>query len=98
MTEQIPWPEFSEIMKAQSQQKRANNRQSSAALLAGAGIQFDEHNDGAHLVVKPESGPLIDFWPGTGLWIERQLPRKHRRGVRSLISHVNQQHAQAETA
>lgn len=40
-------------------------------------------NLGAHLVVTGKSC-IIDFWPGTGLWIVRQqTPRK--RGVRGLL-------------
>jgi hypothetical protein len=75
-------------IKAMRQEKRAANRQSSADLLLQAGIPFQSRNAGAHLIVRPKTGYLIDFWPGTGLWQQRGNPRKHR-GVQSLIKHCN---------
>jgi hypothetical protein len=70
-------------VKAASQAKRADNRKSSPELLKEAGIAFDAKNDGAHLVVQAK-GHLIDFWPGTGLWIKRGTTQRHG-GVRKLI-------------
>ena len=81
MTEQIPWDEFSKAMKEQSQERRANNRESSAAILTNKGIPFESKNGGAHLIV---NGGEVDFWPGTGKWIFRQS-RKQGRGVRQLL-------------
>lgn len=71
-------------VKAASQQKRAKNRQSSADVLRRAGIGFETKNDGAHLIVRTAGGHIVDFWPGTGLWIMRGSTQRHG-GVRSLI-------------
>lgn len=70
--------------KELSQQKRASNRVSSAALLTSAGIPFESKNNGAHLVVQVGQA-IADFWPGTGLWSIRGTG-KQSRGVRKLIS------------
>lgn len=84
------WKDVGPAMKEQSQQKRANNREASAAILTRSGIQFDAKNDGAHLIV--EAGKQrIDFWPGTGLWIVRGSPIQHR-GVRKLVAYVGASH------
>lgn len=76
---------FNEV-RAMRQEKRAANRESSADLLLQAGIPYKKANGGAHLIVRPVAGTLIDFWPGTGLWIQRGNSKRHR-GVRSLIKH-----------
>ena len=66
-----------------SQAKRASNRRHSAHLLVSAGVPFVSKNGGAHLLV---GEPIFaDFWPGTGLWIERSTGHKSR-GVRNLIA------------
>jgi hypothetical protein len=52
------------------QVKRASNRAQSPEFLREAGVEFEVKNGGAHLIVKGPAG-LIDFWPGTGLWIVR---------------------------
>ena len=65
------------------QEKRAQNRGSSADLLRAAGIPFESKNGGAHLIVAGR----YDFWPGTGLWMARG-ERTKRRGVRKLIARL----------
>lgn len=66
--------------------KRASNRKMSHDMLVVAQIKFEVRNEGSHLVVFGKSC-IIDFWPGTGLWIVRQqTPR--RRGIRSLLDHL----------
>lgn len=70
----------------ESQERRANNRRESARILAEEGINYSLHNDGAHIVVD-HNGRQIDFWPGTGLWIDRHW-QKRRRGVRPLIDYI----------
>ena len=71
--------------KAERQDKRANNRQSSAEYLSARGIHFTSHNDGAHLIV---TGPtcFIDFWPGTGKWNSRDGTKGF--GVMNLAAHI----------
>jgi hypothetical protein len=75
--------EFWRAYGRQRQEKRASNREQSAKMLTDAGIAFEAKNYGAHLVVDG----IIDFWPGTGLWMPRGTARR-RYGVRNLISHV----------
>lgn len=65
------------------QDKRARNRDASAALLTQAQIPFVVKNEGAHLIVDGR----IDFWPGTGKWIQRGTSA-HHRGVEGLIRFV----------
>ncbi len=70
-------------MKEASKEKRASNRDRSTEILVIAGIPFVSKNNGAHLIVAER----FDFWPGTGLWMERGKPKKHR-GIRSLVERV----------
>ncbi len=67
------------------QEKRASNRHNSADLLTQAGIEFEVKNIDAHLIIK--TTPVVDFWPGTGLWMVRGDKTK-RRGVHRLISYL----------
>jgi hypothetical protein len=76
--------DFWRDVKSARQQKRADNRASSAELLKAAGIDFEEKNGGAHLIVKAV-GRVVDFWPGTGRWIVRGSSRAHY-GVKRLIA------------
>ena len=62
-------------------QDKANN------LLKEKGIQFESHNFGKQLVILC-ADPKIDFYPSTGLWIERTTLYKNR-GIRSLLAHIN---------
>ena len=73
---------FGDWAKAK-QEKRAANRANSADYLLERGISFEVRNNGAHLIVKGESG-LVDFWPGTGLWIAR-CNAFRGRGVKNLV-------------
>lgn len=84
-----PEPEENEVSemwrahKAAQAEKRASNRDAGAALLAAAGVPFVAKNGGAHLIVDGR----VDFWPGTGLWSNRNTPTKGR-GVRNLLRHL----------
>jgi len=80
------WRDVRPSMKEENQKKRAGNRESSAKMLTAAGIAFETKNEGAHLIVT-ESGRTVDFWPATGLWIERGTA-KQKRGVRCLIAEL----------
>lgn len=86
--------EMGELFQAwgkQKQEKRASNRATSATMLDKAGAIYEVKNGGAHLIVQAD-GYVIDFWPGTGLWITRgfRLTLKGR-GVRNLINHLQEQ-------
>ncbi len=72
-------------MKVCSQEKRCNNRLSSAELLRSRGVEFVSKNDGAHLIIDNR----IDFWPGTGKWNFRGEAKYHR-GVFKLLKRLKQ--------
>ena len=78
--------DFAAIKKIQ-QEKRADNRAQSADILRAAGIAFTSNNDGAHLIVTAGHA-VVDFWPGTGLWIVRGNATQ-KRGVRNLLKHIS---------
>lgn len=72
--------------KQRSQQKRESNRLSSAELLTKYGVEFEPKNDGIHLIVF-NGDSFIDFWPGTGKWICRDV-NKAGRGVFRLLDYL----------
>lgn len=67
-------------LKEDSKAKKLDNVKASMALLVDAGIEYQvlSHN-GPHLRVGK-----YDFWPSTGVWIDRESRRKYR-GVSNLI-------------
>lgn len=73
-------------------QKRSKRRRSDTDALGEAGIAYEVHNNGQHLIVDRRGG-LVDYWPSSGLWIDRQartrrgLPRRDH-GVKTLIAWV----------
>lgn len=79
--------EYWRDVRSYRQDKRAANRRSSTRLLRDAGFVIEEKNAGAHLVVR-HGDDVVDFWPGTGLWIDRATPGERRRGVFSLVDHL----------
>ena len=66
-----------------SKRRRANNRAGSAQFLRARNFQFKSKNNGAHLVVT-QGDLVVDFWPGTGLWIVRGTGVR-ARGVKRLM-------------
>ncbi|HEX5461853.1 MAG TPA: hypothetical protein VFX20_17955 [Steroidobacteraceae bacterium] len=70
------------------QEKRADNREQSTQILTDCGIGFISRNMGAHLTVT-HAGKIVDFWPGTGKWIDRAGPKG--RGVFPLLRHLGVQ-------
>ncbi|HEJ4320006.1 hypothetical protein PIGHUM_04436 [Pigmentiphaga humi] len=80
------WRDVRPAMKEESQRRRSSNRESSSRLLTEAGISFESKNEGSHLIVSGQ-GAVVDFWPGTGLWIVRGS-KERRRGVRQLITRL----------
>lgn len=84
-------------IRKSSQEKRDQNRQHGAARLleTGTGASFQSRNGGAHLIVSlPKSGRMIDYWPGTGLWIVRGTPgglKYQHRGIDKLIAFIKEQ-------
>ena len=79
---------------AESKARRAGHRESSPAMLRGAGIAFEARNNGAHLIVQ-HNGRVADFWPGTGLFnirgdLDRRGKPQYLRGVRLLIKQLRE--------
>lgn len=70
-------------MREAGKQRRASNRETTPDLLRRHGIQFDEKNGGAHLIVR-HAGKVADLWPGTGKYQVRGSG-KYRRGVFNLL-------------
>lgn len=75
-------------MHERDKAKRADRREDAPELLTKAGIPFESRNSGAHLVVTAERR-VIDFWPGTALWIVRGREDRNY-GVHHLITFVKQ--------
>lgn len=75
--------EWGHAMKQMGQERRASNRENSAHILRHNGVQFEEKNDGAHLIVRHD-GKTADFWPGTGKYSVRGTGA-YKRGVFSLL-------------
>lgn len=62
------------------QNKRRGNMLASTDILSRSGIPFSTHNGGVHLVVAER----WDYWPSTGLFIDRQT-KKSGRGIFNLL-------------
>lgn len=78
-------------MREHGQIRRAANRQSSKQVLEAAGVAFEVRNNGAHLIIKHDD-KTVDFWPGTGKWINRVAPPGRAApkgfGVFKLLKHL----------
>jgi hypothetical protein len=83
MDDQLSTGDAFKILRAESQARRASNRERSTQRLLDAGIGFEMRNKGAHLIVLSR----VDFWPGTGLWRDRTTT-SHGRGLRTLLRHL----------
>lgn len=77
--------EMFNAMNLEAKARRADNLTASTSMLINAGVDFTAHNNGVHLKVRHPNGPLVDFWPSTGLWIVQGSKAKHR-GVRNLLN------------
>lgn len=75
------------------QAKRASNTVQSTQALIDAGIPFESHNGGAHIVIKMGNA-VYDFWPSTGLWWQRATKIKHRGVFRLIQTVIAQQKGQ----
>lgn len=69
-------------------EKKAFNLRRSTEMLKYLQIQFITHNSGVHLVINHDN-KIIDFYPSTGLWIDRFNKDMKRRGIKSLLSYIN---------
>lgn len=57
------WREY----RQERQNKRAGNRMFATTVIQSLGIDFEEKNCGAHLILR-HADRVWDFWPGTGKW------------------------------
>ena len=67
-------------LKKHTKAKKRNNLEYSTKMLEDAGIPFIKKNGGVHLIVDG----AFDFWPSTGLFINRST-QKQGRGVKNLL-------------
>ena len=67
------------------QEKRADNREQSTKMLEEKDVDLEVKNMGTHLIVR-HCGKVVDFWPGTGKWIDRTGPKG--RGIRGLLKYI----------
>lgn len=73
-----------ESNRQESAERRANNRERSLEILREHKVSHQVKNAGAHIVVK-HAGVALDFWPGTGRWIERGGKKREGRGVFGVL-------------
>lgn len=71
---------------AERRKKKQRNREFSTNLLKEKGIPFESFKNGDHLHVK-FNGYNVDFWPSTGLFIDRDSDYK-ARGVNTLLKYL----------
>lgn len=74
------WRDVKPHMQEASRRRREANRRTGRGRLEAAGVSFVVKNEGAHLIVLNR----WDYWPGTGLWKDRQS-KAEGRGIRSLL-------------
>jgi hypothetical protein len=74
------------------QQKRRENTKRSTDLLKHEGVSFDSRNGGAHLIV----AGIVDFYPGTGLFIPRDRQYGKDRGVFRLLKFLRARRLETE--
>jgi hypothetical protein len=70
------------FMREVKREKKQSNLENSISLLHKNGIEFDSFNGGTHLKVGD-----YDFWPSTGLFINRKTYER-RRGIFTLIASI----------
>jgi len=75
--------------------KRKSNTCSSTKVLQDQGVDFESKNNGAHLIVR-RLDKVIDFWPSTGIWIDRATKTK-KRGVFELLKYLKVGHKAMKT-
>jgi hypothetical protein len=75
--------EFWKDFNCASQGKRHSNLKNSTELLLKSGFPFVSKNNGVHLIVMDR----YDYWPSTGLFIDRLTSRKYR-GINQLLKMI----------
>jgi len=69
--------------KEAGQKKRLDNKLHATERLTKLGIDFESKNFGVHIIVSNKNG-FIDYWPSTGMFIQR-FNSKRGRGISSLL-------------
>ena len=77
--------EFWNDVNVERKAKRASNLDYSTELLKENKINFISKNNGVHLIVENK----YDFYPSTGLFINRENKKK-KRGVKNLIKEIKE--------
>ena len=76
------WADVKPAMQEESKQRRKSHRENAPKILAEQGVHFESKSGGVHLIVSGKQCK-IDFWPGTGKWIERR--GKRGRGIFNML-------------
>lgn len=84
MSEQI---EIFQAMKKHRQEERRELRVTHASTLRALGVNMQEKNQGAHLIIR-HNGLTVDFWPGTERWMVRSDTGRPRRGFGALLDRL----------
>ncbi|HDR1129100.1 TPA: hypothetical protein QB401_001262 [Pasteurella multocida] len=77
---------FRDYSKFQKE-KRRNNLIYNTDLLIKSGVNFTSKNGGVHLIVE-FNNMVLDFYPSTGLWWDRNNKGKKYRGVKNLLRYI----------
>ena len=77
--------EYFNAMRERSREKRKMNAATSPGYLKANGVYFEQKSP-SHFHVFGQ-GCVVDFWPGTGLWIDSKNLRRGR-GVKKLAAYI----------
>lgn len=70
--------------------EKAQRRTRARYALAAQGVLIQSHPSPAHMRVRTDRSPWIDFWPDSGVWTHPD--GGHRRGLRRLIGFLHHDH------
>lgn len=68
-------------------ERNYENRVAAVKELKKKEVEFTEHNEGRHLLVTGVVD-VVDFWPGTGKWIARDVCKTRGCGVDKLLAYL----------
>ena len=81
-----------------STERREHNRKCSLGLLDANQVPYEILDTYNHTPKHVLVGGRIDFWPGTGLWIDQSNPKSRRRGVKALIIYLKEKEVDKDEA
>lgn len=76
------WRDIGPVLKKESKERKQRNFCNAILLLDKYKIRYEQKSD-SHIVVEDK----IDYWPSTGLFIDRKT-KKRGRGVRQILKKV----------